>query len=536
MITIRVTEAHLKLDAHDADAAAQPHPTRRRQSINELVRPIVDPQNFGFIALLVAYVLWFVHQAFAIYNAYGSPPFDMAIFDQGLWLTSHFQTPFVTVIGRNLFGDHTSFILGLIVPIYRLFPEPQGILVVETMLLASAAIPVYVLARKLLKSAAMATALAAVLLFNPILQRGNLDQFHPEAFQVLFIAVAIYAAHERKYRVLLVMVVLSLLVKEDAGALIVPLGIWVSIRRDRRVGMTVVVLGIIWSIAANFFIIPALLGGATIYTRRIPFGGATELLGVIFHRPTVVIKYFLSGGRPFYLWQLGAMTAFIALLAPDIVAIGALVIGENLLSTDLLMHNIIFQYTLPLSAVLAMAVVIAIARQKRRRDQWLLTGEVLAATLLTCAIWGAAPFSQLTTASPWVTPSGVRALNHLEQSLPPNAVVSAWYPIVAHVDHRTQVYMWPNPFAQYYWGFQNHSGRRLPVARNVQYLLLPIKLSSDDFPGLFMKLKPDFTLIHHSGGYGIYERKAIPTGVSRRFRDVALSRVTDTPVKMSSAT
>ena len=490
----------------DLDVAVTNGLATPRRSFRQNVRAALAPRHFGLIALLVAYVGWFTHEALAIYNGYNSPPFDMAIFDQGLWLMSHWRAPFVTIIGRNLLGDHTSFILGLVVPLYRLFPEPQGILVLQTLVLAGGAIPVYMLARKLLHSTAMATALAAVLLFNPILQRGNLDQFHPEAFQVVIIGLAIYAAHERKYRLLIIMAMLSLLVKEDAAVLVAPLGVWVAVRRERRVGIFIVGAALIWSIVANLLIIPALLGGASIYTRRIPFNGALGSLSASFHRPVAVVKYFLSGGRPFYLWQLGAMTAFIALLAPDIVAIGAFVVFENLLSTDLLMHSIIFQYTLPLSTVLVMAVVIAIARQKRRRDQWLLTGEALAATLLTCVVWGAAPFSAATVAPAWVSAAGVRSLNQLERSLPPNAAVSAWLPIVAHVDHRPRVYLWPNPFAQYYWGFQNHSGQPLPAAHDVQYLLLPMKLSSVDFPGVFKKISSDFALVRHAGDFGLFKR------------------------------
>ena len=70
----------------------------------------------------------------------------MGIFDQGVWLLSRFHAPFVTVMGRNLFGDHTSFILLLAVPLYWIWPHAQTLLVLQTCLLAAAAIPIYLLA------------------------------------------------------------------------------------------------------------------------------------------------------------------------------------------------------------------------------------------------------------------------------------------------------------------------------------------------------------------------------------------------------
>jgi hypothetical protein len=82
------------------------------------------------VAVLIgAYVLWFGHLSVAVHDGYGTPGYDMGIFDQGVWLLSRFHAPFVTVMGRNLFGDHTSFILLLAVPLYWIWPHAQTLLV-----------------------------------------------------------------------------------------------------------------------------------------------------------------------------------------------------------------------------------------------------------------------------------------------------------------------------------------------------------------------------------------------------------------------
>src|ERR1019366_8656312 len=198
-------------------------PRTRSSGVRRTWRSTTHSRNIGVILLVVLYVGWFIHLSLKLYYGYGDSPFDLAIFDQGMWLISHFHVPFVTVMGRNLFGDHTSFVLFLLAPFYRLFPEPQGLLVLQTLLLAGPAVPIYLLARKYIKSTLIATSLVATYLLNPLLQQGNLDQFHPEAFQVLFISLAIYAAIERRSVLLVVMVVLSLIVKEDAALLVVPL-------------------------------------------------------------------------------------------------------------------------------------------------------------------------------------------------------------------------------------------------------------------------------------------------------------------------
>jgi len=473
-------------------------------------RSVTQMKNMGVLLLVVLYVGWFIHLSLKMYYGYGEPPFDLAIFDQGMWLVSHFHEPFVTIMGRNLFGDHTSFVLLLFAPFYRLFPEPQGLLVLQTLLLAGPAVPIYLLARKYIKSTLIATSLVATYLLNPVLQQGNLNQFHPEAFQVLFISLAIYAAIERRSVLLVVMVVLSLMVKEDAALLVVPLGVWVAARRDRWLGIIIVVGSVLWAMVANWLIIPWLLGSSSIYSSRIPFGGVSGLLSTLIRRPGQLWSYLVSQGRPFYLWQLGSTVGFVFLLAPEIALIGVLVVAEIIISNDPYMHQILYQYSMPLAPVLVLGTAYAIAKQSHIWRRSVLTAVALIAAVWSCSLWGFAPFSVNEVYTGWVPSSSINALNYLEKGLPPNAVVSAWYPLVSHIDHRDQVYVWPTPFYASNWGLLNDTGARLPVASQVQYLLLPIPLSSADNPGVLNQIASSYRIVQSRAGFGLYERKASP--------------------------
>src|SRR5579863_8893891 len=274
-------------------------PREMSDSTVRIGRWAVESESIGVAILVVISAEWFIHLSLKQYYIYGDAPFDLSIFNQGMWLISHFRDPFVTVMGRQLFGDHTSFVLYLFAPFYRLFPEPQGLLVLQSLLLVAPAVPIYLLARKHIHKPYVATALVATYLLNPLIQQGNLDQFHPEAFQVLFISLAIYAAIERKSVLLIVMVVLALLVKEDAAVLVIPLGVWVATRRNRILGLSIVAGSVLWAIIANLLIIPSILGASSIYTGRIPFGGVSGLISTLFRRPAQLWSYLVSQGRPF---------------------------------------------------------------------------------------------------------------------------------------------------------------------------------------------------------------------------------------------
>jgi uncharacterized membrane protein len=470
-------------------------------------RSIWHWRNVAVIILIAAYVVWFIHLNFEMYYGYGEPPFDLSVFDQGMWLVTHFHTPFVTIMGRNLFGDHLSLVLLLFAPFFRLFPEPQGLLVLQTLLIAGAAIPIYVLARKYIKSTIIATSLVATYLLSPLIQQGNLDQFHPEAFQTLFMAIAIYAAIERKNVVLIVMVVLALMVKEDAALLTVPLGIWVAARRDRRLGWSIIVGSVAWAMIANWLIIPAILGTSSFYSSYLPFGGVGGIFKTLFLHPGTFFSYVWSQSRPFYVWQLVSTVGVAFLFSPEVALIAVLVVAENVISNFGYMHQILYQYSFALAPILVLGVLYAIAQQSQLWRRNTLTAVALVGAVWTCALWGFAPFSD-NSVHPMLSTPSVQALNHLEKALPPNAVVSAWYPLDSHVDNRAQIYVWPNPFYAEDWGHGNTTGKRLPSASQVKYLLLPIPLVYGEDPDVFHKIASQYRLVERQSGFALYEKKS----------------------------
>jgi hypothetical protein len=100
----------------------------------------------------------------------------------------------------------------------------------------------------------------------------------------------------------------------------------------------------------------------------------------------------------------------------------------------------------------------------------------------------------------------VRAFSGLEQQIPPNAIVSAYYLFVPHLDHRTQIYLWPTPFDTGNYGLFNNNGTVLPIACKVQYLMLPIPLDAANDESVFAPLSKQFTLIAHADGVGLFKR------------------------------
>ncbi len=455
--------------------------------------------------LAVAYAIRFSLLSVQVHDGYGTPPYDMALFDQGIWLLSRFKAPFVTVMGRNLFGDHTCFILLLVVPLYWVYPHAQALLVLQSCVLAAAAIPIYLLGRRLLGSTVLATALAATYLLNPALQNGNLEQFHPEAFLVLAMSVGIYAAVEWRPKLLAVAVIAALLCKQDTALLVIPLGLWVAWKRNRKWGLIIAGSAAVYMAVAFDVIIYTILGTASFNSVRIPFGGIGGFLKELITKPLDVWRYTRSDGRLFYLWQMGVSVGWAFALGPQIALIGILTFLENELANFVYMHQIIYHYSMPLVPVLVAGTVFAISRLASSHRRQVATGLVTACAFVACVVWGLAPFSKHTY--PHWSPSSpeVKAINSALVALPPNAVVSAYYPYVSHIDHRTRIYMWPTPFSASYWGLYQQEGQRLSFAGQIQYLVLPTDLTGTDAT-VFASIAGEYQVVRQVGNVAVYRK------------------------------
>jgi len=468
-------------------------------------------RHLPIAALIGWYSVFFSRLTMDIHAGYGTSGYDFGLYDQGLWLLSHFKDPFVTIMGRNLFGDHTSFILIVLVPFYWVYPSANILLVGQTLLLSLAAVPVYLLARHRLASTPMATVAAAAFLLHPALGWSNLESFHPDAFLPLLIGAAIYGAIRWRPWLLITATVLALLVKEDVALVVVPLGIYVALRRNRRIGLRIALGAAAYAVFATEVVIRSFLSVPTLNAWRIPFGGVGGLLSTVMRQPGRVADYLTSAQRPFYVWQMLFPTGFLVLAAPDVALIGVLALGSNVISTFVYQHLIQYHYTLILLPVLAMATVMGVSALRSRRWQWAGLFVVAVSALWSCYLWGAAPFSVNQVPHWHANDPQVADIDAVRSHLPRDAVVSAFYSYVPHVDHRERVYMYPTPFRAALWSTYKQEGQPLSFAGDVQYLFIPVNLDAGA-QAVLDSVKAQFQLVDRQGDAALYRRVARPSG------------------------
>jgi uncharacterized membrane protein len=486
------------------------------------VRPPTAPQVFLAGAVLI-WTWYFSIRSLNIHHALGTATYDSALYDQGMWLLSRFDAPFVTLMGRNLFGDHTSFVLLFLVPLYWIAPGAWIMFTAQSAAIAAGAIPVFLYARRRLGSEWWALVGAGTYLLHPAVGWTNLENFHPDAFLGVFVGFAIYAALERRWRLYAVFVVLALMVKEDASLVIVPLGIWVAVRRDRRIGLLTVFGSLAFMAVAMFVVMRSLIGVPTRNTWRIPFGGVRGLIDTSITDPSRLVEHLRSDGRPWYLVQMTAPFAWLFARLPDVALISGLVLFTNILSTFWYQYQIDYHYSLIAVPALAIGTVHAIGamrdhvvrlggRSVRVRSRPLAMGVLAATTLLTAYLWAPMPWGRTPTFYGNTENVYATSARELFELIPDDAVVAANYRLTPHLAYRKEIYQFPVPFRVLLYGTDTSSeGQRLvDRSERVDVVMLPVRLD-DDLLADWLAVEDAFDEVARNEIWVLYERnRSIP--------------------------
>ncbi len=394
------------------------------------------------------------------HTLFGTQVFDLGIFDQGVWLLSRFKTPFVTLRGLNLFADHSSWILVLVAPLYWVWSDARVLLLLTVAAVTAGGPLVYAIARTEGIRKPLAAALAVAYLLHPAVAWNVLDSFHPEVLAVPLLLAAYLFAGRRHLKLAGAALILALVVKEDAALVVVPFALYLGWRfKAWRMSGVVITWGVLLFIFNFEYALPYFSPtGTLIYTSRYgDFGsGLPQIAWNVITSPGTVLSILATPTKLLYLAGM-ILPLFLALLAPELLLVAAPITLANLLSLHAYQSDIQYHYTAYLLAVVALAAIHGAARTDRERLTRFLGPSVVIGGILGMLLAGPLPTNQ--SDNPWYgTTSDPAAINKALTLIPDDAAVSADWFIGPHIDHRTVVYMYPNPFVRDYWSADAAAG------------------------------------------------------------------------------
>jgi uncharacterized membrane protein len=147
---------------------------------------------------------------------------------------------------------HVELIYFLFVPIYRLFPSPITLLVIQALFYALGAVPVYHLARRNLESSVAAKLMMVVYLLYPVAQTAILADFHGDTLAMPLLLFAINASDNQRWRWYTVWLLLALSCKFYVALAVMGLGIALYLKNQRRAGLWTIGLAVFWGIMTHW--------------------------------------------------------------------------------------------------------------------------------------------------------------------------------------------------------------------------------------------------------------------------------------------
>lgn len=176
---------------------------------------------------------------------------DLAGYSQAAWLISESFRP-----EASLFGDgvhvlevHWSFVLYPLSALRFLGPLPETLLVVQSLFLGAAVVPLWRLARRVCKlrfGAAVALVLAYAI--HPGLHALAINDFHPEALAIPGLFGLAYFAASRRWVWFWLTVAFVLCCRADLGLVVAAWGLLMVSDGVRRPGLWTAGVGAVWAL------------------------------------------------------------------------------------------------------------------------------------------------------------------------------------------------------------------------------------------------------------------------------------------------
>ncbi len=333
---------------------------------------------------------------------------DLGIFQQALASTLHghpmYEAGDWEFYGTRSFLEvHPSFVLYLLEPIYAISPTPTVLFAFQSIMAALAALPLYLIGRRILGRPWPAVGLAGAYLISAPLLTANLYDFHLELFLPLEISLLFYFWLEERYVAGVAVALVAFLTIEVTPFLVAALAVyfllpssgriasslrallrrssegrrgfgralaatarsWLEDRR-RRWTVGLLALSVVGYVALRFVewvVLPAVLPPAPMS----PFGpvspSATGLsLGLGF---TGAFGADL-GGKAAYWVLLMALFGFLPLLAPRVLILELPWFAYTVQSGNFVWTTLGFQYSAVAVTPLAIAAIFGYADAERR--------------------------------------------------------------------------------------------------------------------------------------------------------------------------
>jgi len=501
-------------------------------------------KNKYLIFLAVSlYTLVFSYYTVLKHYTFQSFAWDLGIFVQALYSTIYHGRLFYYTIENyvnpsgSFFAIHFSPILLILIPFYATYPKPETLLVVQTAILALGAIPLYMIAREILKDKKLSIIPPLIYLLYPALHGANWFDFHTEVFIPFSIFSMFYFYLKKRFICYFVFLFLTLSIGEYAPLIVLSLILNILIIkiyhyfRERHISsdssilkigkdmillMVTMVVSLVWFFLAlhikELFPLDPNFKEFLLATKNWEILGIDKSSNPFFSVPSHIIMnpmdackavFFDYHIKFLYIILLFGPLLFLPLKSKYILS--ALTILIFFITSNFRPYYMIgSQYPLIPLPLLFIAFVDALQSNSFRDAKVM----ILVALIFSISTSPISPLARsFVKEGPWLwypamdlsVNDRVTALHELLQLIPENASVLTQNYIFPHIANRLDAYVIPQSigWGPWYYDPSNTQKYLLQLINRSDYILLELPLSSPEEKYVFSELTK-------SNRYGIY--------------------------------
>jgi len=462
------------------------------KSTNAVALPAWLTPRRALVALLVGFSLALIGGASFKYARWGQG-FDMVDFHMPIWGTLHGK---FLLVSRYNFTDTfmgLDVALGFLpaIPFYAIAPSAYTLVALQVLLLASAAVPVFLIARDRFRSEWAGVVWAAVYLLYPTTQfMAMAGPFQPRVPALVCFFWAFLFLERRRLWPYLALLFVGMLARTDAALVVVAFGMVAGLRRARwPFAVWPILVGLAYFYVAITYITPLFYSPSFQPARvEVPFdlsrdyndlwpcgvspqacyymhlGGSLGAIAknIVTHPVEIFFFVFEPAKLQYMALLLGALL-FLPLLAPRELLLAAPVLGINLLSTRPYQYSIEEQYQILVIPGVLIAAIYGAAwlwelwnrRTKEQRNKgpapvqqrsvsWASTAVPLLFVLLFVGL------SNIPLKNPVISSlrnpesaARVAVMERMRAAIPPSAKVAATSFLAPHLLPREELYYIP---------------------------------------------------------------------------------------------
>jgi uncharacterized membrane protein len=447
----------------------------------------IDRSYIILFSFIMIYAVSFSTLSIFRYYAFKTRAWDLGIFTQSFWTTLyagkflyHTCEIFINPSG-SFFGVHFSPILFLVLPFYRIYTAPETLLVLQSFIIALAALPIYKLAKEHAGGKVVGLIFAAAYLLYPATQWVNFYDFHVQAFLLFFLTYTIYYVLKESWPMYFIFLILSLMCEEHVALITIFVGLYIAwkyrlniisiVKKEKPftkkllVPPLTIIISIMWYWFTlwqreTFFPINPLAMNEFLGSANFTILGAKNPLEIpllVILRPQNALQSLMFDGhiKLLYLFLIFGPLALFPFKAPSSLIPTLPWFAFSLLSQTLAHHVLGHQYEAYITAFIFFAAIFGLRKNYLKNRDLKNLGSSLKKILICSLVFFVvvSPFSPVVH---YFFPSHVnvdvgnheRLLSKVLARIPPTASVLTQDNIFPQVSHRLEAYVVPNRFLE----------------------------------------------------------------------------------------